>query len=172
MWLTLTNSVGSGGASLAGQTQKHAVTKQFFVIYLLLATPRTNFRLACCLEHVWITGSVFTFQPLAQAICQNSPNPFLPPPTVLNRRKQERQSYSYQAERLKIAQENSARYLDCFFKSNRSLEWNTSAVVKSSSFHLYSLLFLFKDPNYSTIMKCKSSDNVMKKKQTEIKSRE
>lgn len=44
-------------------------------------------------------------------ICQNSPNPFPPPPTALNRKKEERQGYRKETERLTVALENRASYL-------------------------------------------------------------
>ena len=135
-WLTLTCwQWGSQFNRLRQFSQadpKHAVTKEN-VNVLFLAVQRANLLLEHCiqsclcdfLEHVQISA-------ICPGICQNSPNPFPPPPTALNRREEERRGY--RKKHLEIALENSNGYLDFTVKGTlRNVkEWMTSAVILNS----------------------------------------
>lgn len=101
------------GSQFNGPNPKTCSDKTFFFFFYYhwqFREPvfglRTAFHLACV-----ITRSVFTFQPFGQAFSQNSPNPFPPPPTVLDGRKEERQRYKVKKHSgSQSAWKNSAGY--------------------------------------------------------------
>lgn len=111
-----------------------------FIYLLLLAVLRANLRFEHCLrscmcdcrKHEHISA-------ICPGIYQNSPNPFPPPPTALNRREEERQSYSKSVNRSEKLCQLSR------FDSKRGIQEHKSVHDFSSHCeitHVYSLLLV------------------------------